>query len=355
METYSRSSANRLLLIFVAFFLGTAIISVPFTALAQSSPEIQNDKDRHSEHYRDLKDFKAKFGSELANLQGIAFKATSKQFSEEARKLVNETFKPFSENRLAEVEEKLQISLSLSEDQFARKDFALVLIEEKKYLEALPSCVDAALGEHDSYLNPEFITVEGYALPLPMLSYALSQVGEIKQAAIVYNFTRMKLEKDIARNISQFRKNRKSDSMTINADLRLPLPPVSVDPEKVSRKALIENNRVLFFILCEMDFNRTIQETSSHSIFMPNRAAFQMIEDAFKENPDSPVLSYMKGYMLINEIKPKLDALIRIKMAKDFYQKAIKLSGEKAPLGKLAFESINELEKIRIILEQRNP
>ena len=51
----------------------------------------------------------------------------------------------------------------------------------KKYLEALPSCVEAALTDHYEVLDFDKYFAKAYALPLPTLAYALAQIGEINE------------------------------------------------------------------------------------------------------------------------------------------------------------------------------
>ena len=87
----------------------------------------------------------------------------------------------FTKNNLEEAETKLLASLNYREDDLVRKDYALALVEEKKYLEALPSCVEAALTDHYKVLDYNTRFSEEAPLPLPTLAYALAQIGEINE------------------------------------------------------------------------------------------------------------------------------------------------------------------------------
>ena len=310
-------------------------------------------KEMAAEHIRDLAEFRVKFATEFATLPKVTLKENSKQFYTESHKLSLEAREAFTKNNLDEAEEKMRVSLGLGEDMFARRDFALILLEEKKFLEALPHCVDVALVDHNVVAESRVAPVEEFTLPMPMLTYVLAQVGDLRQATLVYNYTRNKLEKDIKRNISHFPSSKKSDSMTIGEKLRLPLPPLAVDPDKADRKSLIENNRILFLIIIELYYDKSVQSERLYDSILPNRLAFQMIEEAYAANSESANLTFYKGYSEISKEMPSQEAKVdSIKKAQAWFRSAAAKAGINSPLGKLSAEYIADSEKLRIILEK---
>ena len=100
------------------------------------------------EHRNDLIAFTVKRSLEISLLPTIKFKEKSFQFSVEASKCALEGREAFTKGSLEEAESKLLASLSYQENDIVRLDYALTLVEEKKYIEALPSCVEAALLDH---------------------------------------------------------------------------------------------------------------------------------------------------------------------------------------------------------------
>ena len=100
------------------------------------------------EHRNDLIAFTVKRSLEISLLPSINFKEKSFQFYKESVKCALEGREAFTKGDLEEAESKLLSSLSYRENDMVRKDYALTLVEEKKYIEALPSCVEAALLDH---------------------------------------------------------------------------------------------------------------------------------------------------------------------------------------------------------------
>ena len=330
------------------------LIAISLTTIAQTPyDESKKREEQKNEHLNDLREFRAKYAVEIARLPHVTLKEVSNQLFYDARKLGIEGREAFTKNSLEEAETKLFASLCLREDEFVRRDYALTLVEEKKYLEALPSCIDAALVNHMVIDESQSSRVHEYPLPLPTLAYTLAQLGNVKMAAIVYNFTRMKLEKDIKRSISMFPSTKKADSMTIGEKLRLPLPPLSVDLEKVNQKSLIEDIRIIFLIITELNYDKSYQQFKPNNLIMPNRLAFQMIEEAYVANPNSPELTFYKGYSEISKEMPSQEAKVEsIKKAQEWFRSAATKAGINSPLGKLSAEYIADSEKLRIILEK---
>ena len=338
----------------VIFLTCLFLMSVMMVVSAQTPKgESTNIQEQRDEHRSDLAAFRAKYAVEIAALPKITLKETSKQLYDDANKLAREGLEAFNSNSLEEAEVKLLASLSLWENDLVRKDYALVLVEEQKYLEALPSCVEAALCVHNepSPNNEPRMPAEETPLPLPTLAYTLAQVGDLKMAANVYNFTRNKLAKDIKRNISMFSPKIKTDSMTVGGKLRLPLPPLTLDPEKTDRKALIENSRILFLIISELYFDKDVQSNnSSLHRMLPNRLAFKMIDEAYAANPESAILIFYKGYSEISREMPSQKTqelmLESIKKAQEWFLSATTKAGANSPLGKLSAEYIADTEKV---------
>ena len=116
---------------------------------------------------------------------------------------------------LDEAEVAFATSLSLQENGLSRLAYAMVLIEEKKYLEAIPSCAEVALVDrYQQTLNSNDRGVELRSAPHILLAYALAQIGEVKTAAIIYNYAvdrRMsEINLEIERNSRDLRQDRKS-------------------------------------------------------------------------------------------------------------------------------------------------
>ena len=352
MKTIDRNIHSQVFHCLALTVLGA--LTLNWCAFAQSPlNDSKNREGQKQEHMNDLSDFRVKYAIEIAVLPKVNLKETSRQFYQESRKIALEGREAFTKNNLQEAEEKLLSSLSLMEDEFVRKDYALTLVEEKKYFEALPSCVEAAIVDH-LFDQTAFARVEEYPLPMPTLTYALAQADDVKTAAIVYNFTRNKLEKDIKRTISMLQDNKKSDCMTISEKLRLPLPLLSIIPEKTDRKTLIENSRILFVIISERYFDVSVQSNRFHDMVLPNRLAFQMIEEAYAANPNSAELTFYKGYAETKKEMPTQEAKVEsIKKAQEWFLSARTKAGTNSPLGKLSNEYIADAEKWRVALEKR--
>ena len=335
-------------------FLIFAIITTSSTLHAQvQRDDLQIRKEESDEHRNDLTEFRFKFRALFASLPRVTLRETSFQLAKEALKTAEEGRVAFTKNNLEEAEAKLLASLSLREDDLVRKDYALTLVEEKKYLEALPNCVEAALIDHNRAAESYSLPVEESPLPLPTLAFGLAQVGGLKQGVVVYNFTRMKLEKDIKRNIEMFRSNKKSDTMTISEKLRLPLPPLELDTEKTDRKTLIETSSILFFIISELYFDEIAQEFQTKNEILPNRFAARIMEDAYKANPDSAILNFYKGYLELSKRVSLLDDIVvSIKKEQPWYLSAIKIAGAGSKIGAISKEYYDASEQRRILMEK---
>ena len=141
--------------------------------------------------------------------------------------------------------------------------------------------------------------------------------------------------------------------MTIGEKLRLPLPPLTIDPEKADQKSLIENSRILFMIISEFYFDKTAQSNRAYYTILPNRLAHKMIEEAYTGNPGSAVLTFYKGYLeFIKDMPTQETQLVSVNKAEDWFRDAAAKAGVNSPLGKLSAEYIADAEKWRMYLEK---
>ncbi len=238
----------------------------------------------------EFKEYKRMNAAEFDKLPRLTSKAhieTTGQAEREYRKTRGEGGKAYEEGHLEEAEEKMSTALSIWEDQDDRFNYGVTLIEEKKYLEALPTCVDLAFEEHfDMHRFQMPTSVEYFPITHLMLAHVLAQIGEVHTAAIVYNYARKLIDEGLKREIERIPEDKRQKAIALNAGYRLPLPPLKLDPEKTDRKTLLEATRVLFL--------KTQTKVFSGST---NRLAYKMIEDAYADNPDSAEMQFFKGWI----------------------------------------------------------
>ena len=292
--------------------------------------------DRRDEQDLMLKEYKQKWAAEMSKLPRPTKAPKGGYIGTESLALANEGADASQHFNLALAEEKLASSLSLFENQHRRALYALVLLEEKKYNEALPSCVDISLEAHEKNMagHPDD-RVEYSSISHLMLAYVLAQVGEVHTAAVAYNFARKWVDEEMKFQISRIPEDRRQQTVSTYLMYRLPMPPVEFDPEKADRKSLIEATRLLSFVVY-----------GSHdvdSLSAVRRFTYSLIDAAYDDNTGSALTNFFKG---IITSAPLTDGLKRrVTSARDcrvFYQKTIDIAGVKSEIGKLAQEAINK-------------
>lgn len=311
-----------------------------------SSPSIaQSDFEAttklHDELTSSLKDFNLKWASELDKLPRPKKTPKGSYIGKEAEQLANEGAGAFDEANLAEAEEKLTASLALDENQHHRQLLTLVLIAEKKYLEALPSSVDSALEPHVKDPNghpegrPEYDSISHL-----MLAHVLAQVGDIHTATIAYNFARKWVEDELQRIIARIPEEKRQKEMEIDLRYSYPLPPMEIDPDKADRKTLIEANRILF-----------IKARGLYSGAKGRgRLMYQMIEAAYEDNPGGAITNFYKGFIVSVPLENH-GLKGRVTSARDcqaYYQKAAEIAGAKSDLGKIALRVLKQAREVEI-------
>ena len=295
------------------------------------------------ERFDDLNKYKRDLGVALNRLPRVTNKSKERR-NNESMDIDRAAFRAYKLEHLEEAEEKLATSLSLAETQESRQFYAFVLIEEKKYLEALPSCVDIALEEHED--DHRFVhqnTVEYDTLSHLMLAHVLAQIGDLRTAAIAYNFTRAKVEWYRKWELELMPLDQRQKFIDTDLSYRLPLPPLQIDPDKADRKSLIEATRILF-----------LREKSGHFIADPRRFDHKMIDDAYADNTGSAELTYLKGWVtgetLDNGLKSQLAAA---KASQPFFAKAAEMAGPKTSLGKMALQCLKVAQEDEIDTQRR--
>ena len=294
----------------------------------------------------EFKEYKRINAAEFDKLPHLTSKAhieSTGQAAKEYRKTRGEGGKAYEEGHLEEAEEKMSAALSIWEHPIDRFGFALTLIEEKKYLEALPSCVDLAFEEHIDLgtfrlpVTPEYTPVTHL-----MLAHVLAQIGEVHTAAIVYNYARKLIDEGLKREIERIPEDKRQKAIALNAGYRLPLPPLKLDPEKTDRKTLLEATRTLF-----------LKPQGGYFTFSTNRLAYKMIEDAYADNPNSAEMQFFKGWITQLPLKggPRED-LAAYKACQPYFAKAAELAGTKSTLGKMALECLQQVKGAEVTQQQ---
>lgn len=327
--------------------LKLAVLSLISTSIcvhfSLSLCQAQYREPRHQEWFDSMKKYKHDLGDDVNRLSRITNKSTERR-NNESMDLDRAAFRAYKLGHLEEAEEKLATSLSLAETQESRQFYAFVLIEEQKYLEALPSCVDVALEGHEDdhrFVSPH--SVEYNTLSHLMLAHVLAQVGDVRKSAIAYNFTRARLESDLKRDTERIPVDRRQKYIDTDLRYRLPLPPLQIDPDKADRKSLIEATRILF-----------LKVNSGNFMADPKRFYHKMIDDAYADNPGSAELTYLKGWVtgetLDNGLKPQLAA---DKACQPFFAKAAEMAGPKTSLGKMALQCLKDAQESEIDMQKR--
>ena len=233
-------------------------------------------------------------------------------------------------------------SLSLDENHHTRQLLGYVLIEEKKYLEALPSCVDASLEAHEKDRNghpegrPEYSSLSHL-----MLAHVLAQVGDIHTAAIAYNLARKWVEDELQRYIARIPEEKRQKVLVSDLHYSPPLPPLEIDPDKADRKSLIEATRLLFF-----KARGSIGTGAS-----AERLIYKMLDAAYEDNPRGAITNFYKGWIVgaplkNNGLKGRMTAC---RNSQIFYQKAAEIAGAKSEMGKIALLALKQAKEAEIV------
>ena len=291
----------------------------------------------HQAVYDALQEYKHLGEQEMSKFPRLANKSKN-EHSQESIVLEGLAQKAYLIGHIEEAEEKLASALSLSENQQTRQFYAAVLIEEKKYLEALPNCIDISLEHHkpDDHMEMPHL-VEYDSLSHLMLAYVLVQIGENRASAFAYNMARKRVEIQFKNEISRIPLERREKEIARIPRLRYPLPPLSIDPDKAERKTLLEATRTLF------------QFADTAAYFGIGRLTPKMIDDAYEDNPGSAQITFYKalktGATLEKGIRQRL---VAEQACQPFYLKAAYLAGEKSTLGKLALECLKYAKEAEI-------
>ena len=306
----------------------------------QASQDSKREAEMNAQIISELKEFKSKNAALFEDLPRITNKSHSAQLFKDADRLHYEANADFAKNQLEEAEEKLKTSLSMVEYPYVRRDLAIVLIEEGKYLEALPSCVDIALEEHinTQTLSTDLGSIEYQTMPHMLLAYALAKTGEFEKAALAYNFVRKKLEREYDRDFKNEPNFKKSDFIALRGGFRLPSFPSFADSEKPDVKKLVEDIQILFTIDCAMRYigNSDIAGPTINTY----RLSKKMIDSAQASNSSSALMAFYKGYTL-GRYGYDLTLEQQVELSNSvqtWFEKAARLAGPTTPLGKLALE-----------------
>ena len=296
--------------------------------------------------YDGLKEYKRLSAQEMSKFRRLANKSTN-EHTQESIALEGLAQKAYLLGHLEETEEKLASSLSLSESPQTRQFYVATLIEEKKYLEALPSCLDISLESHGYSSRLEIpAAVEYDSLSHLMLAYVLAQIGECKASAFAYNCARERVAIQMKLSIDRLPVERRDKEIASFPHYRFPLPPLSIDPDKADRKSLLEATRTLFLF------------AGKSSYFNIERLTPKMIDEAYEDNPNSSQVTFYKALRTSMTNENGLEQrLLAQRTCQPYYQKAADLAGAKTTLGKLALECLKhskdvEIEILKTIEEQ---
>ena len=310
------------------------VVSLLVTTCSRAQSDFETENKLATEVRSSLNAFRIKWVNELSKLPRPKKTPKGSYIGEEAPALAGGARIAFEKSNLAEAEEKLTASLSLNEDQHNRQIYALVLIEEKKYLEALPSCVDISLEEHEvSYRFFVPNSVEYSSLSHLMLAHVLAQVGDLHTATIEYNYVRSRIDSELKREIARIPEEQRQKTLAVDLRYSPPLPPLEIDPDKADRKFLIEATRILFIKA----------KGSGEDGTGTFRLVCKMIDAAYEDNPGSAITNYFKGWITLASGETGLKRRVAdAKNCQVFYQKAVDVAGTKSELGKLASRSLQQ-------------
>ena len=272
--------------------------------------------------------FKAKYAKELSAIPHLTLLASATE-NHDAFVLAEQGRNALSLGNLEEAEGAFASSLSLRENGLNRLTYSEILIEEKKYLAALPSCAEVALVDHFNYTKYSMAnSIELDSAPHILLAFVLAQIGDLKTSAIVYNYARSRCMATAERDIKVYKGWERERSINYRMKLSLPEIPKEFDPELATRPQLLQALRLLLCV-----GRRGSLEAS-------------LIKDAYEIAPESPFVTYLRGITMV--IKPKenmKERLARTKSGFPFIIKAVAIADPKSELGKLALKTLTDFEK----------
>ena len=279
------------------------------------------------------------------------YKKQSEQAMSKFRRLANKVSDPYvrisyfgsaqfayDQGNLELAESFLTQELALNEDQYARLFYADVLIEEKKYLEALPSCLEISLEKHKDYSSLSgHVAVEYDSLTHLLLAYVLVQLGEYRASASAYNAARKFIEINEKCELAKMAPEMRD---AVVYPLGYPLPSLSIDPDKADEKTLLEAIRPLF------QFVRP-------SPLFPHRGighqfAMKMLDEAYDANPNSALIVFYKAQKVAGSGSSPKKRLLANRASQPLYQRAADLAGAKTKLGMWALRMLKGTKRSEI-------
>ena len=333
--------------------------SLPTAILADDqkpTTSLERRQEYDSKLVGELKEYKEKSATIYANLPTIANKASITSFFNEPDGLGFKAAADFKDNNLDGAEEKLKASLSLEENPVARMKLAIVLLEEGKWVEALPSCVDIALEDHTNHpmvLKNMLWSIEYQTLPHLLLAYALVKTGHFKQAEIAFQFAKKKVDKEYIRDFQSEPSMKVSDYNANLGGFRLPFYPKQAYEEKTDEKKLTEDIAILFTTYSAVIYkgDPNVGNPTIHAY----RLTKKMMEEAQVANPTSALMAFYKGLNYGRYEWNTISEEDGVKISKDkqsWFIKAIDLARDSTPLGKLASVHLKEAQKNQARLEK---
>lgn len=318
-------------------FLATFALSVGFSECRAQTGDVLSLDQAQSMSYHErsvaLEEYKKQSEQAMSKFRRLANKATDPYVR---ISYFGSAQVAYEEKNLGLAESFLTQELALNEKQYARLFYADVLIEEKKYLEALPSCLEISLEMHHdaSSLNGEHAAVEYDSLTHLLLAYVLVQLGENRASAYAYNAARKFIEIGEKCELAKMAPERRD---SVAYPLGYPLPSLSIDPDKADEKTLLEAIRPLF------------QFVRPNPLFPPSgighQFALKMVDEAYDANPNSALIVFYKAQKVAGSGSSPKKRLLANRASQPLYQRAADLAGAKTKLGMWALRILKKTKE----------
>ena len=317
-------------------FLATFALSVGFSECRAQTGDVLSLDQAQSMSYHErsvaLEEYKKQSEQAMSKFRRLANKATDPYVR---ISYFDSALVAYKEKNLGLAESFLTQELALNEKQHARLFYADVLIEEKRYLEALPSCLEISLEKHDdtSTLSGHN-AVEYCSLTHLMLAYVLVQLNENRASAYAYNVARKFIEINEKCELAKMAPEMR-DSVVY--PLGYPLPSLFIDPDKADEKTLLEAIRPLF---------QFVRPSASFPSFgIGHLFALKMVDEAYDANPNSALIVFYKAQKVAGSGSSPKKRLLANRASQPLYQRAADLAGAKTKLGMWALRILKKTKE----------
>ena len=284
-----------------------------------------------------LTSLKKKYAVELSAIPRLKLLAPTEE-SHDAGVYAEQGKDVHSRGNLAEAEAAYATSLSLREIGLIRIAYALVLIREEKYLEALPSIAELILVDHYDYGITHFLDsrvyrdeneLEHFPSTQMLMAYVLAQIGELKLSAAFYNLAWAIKTSELDFEIARYRGNNLQDEYVDRKILiNLPDIPKEIEPEKATLPQLLQAIRLLFCLGTR------------------GGIATKMMKDAYKIAPKSALVVYLYGcYIPVQPNETYKQKLKRVKDILPYVVQASAIEGKESDFGKYLLKDQKAMEK----------